>query len=204
MLSPIMYYSDYSKGIMRNPDIANLWTRDFYLSPVSLDTPEGGDPKNVTLMKGKPEEIGGAKVTFQGFDFSDEERGRMMEGKEFAIGANLLIEKDGKSSSVVAKMKNSNGKITYEPASVGGLRLNIVRIQPNSEEPEKSSVEMSFETQSLSAPKRSKPETLVVEASIKPYINVLWIGTFTILVGFMMTIIRRSRETRMRPARNQP
>ncbi|MGA9364137.1 MAG: cytochrome c-type biogenesis CcmF C-terminal domain-containing protein [Bacteroidota bacterium] len=204
MLSPIMYYSDYSKGIMRNPDIANLWTRDFYLSPVSLDTPEGGDAKNVRLMKGKPEQIGETKVTFQGFDFSDEERGKMMEGKDFAIGANLLVEKDGKRSSVVAKMKNSNGKMTYEPASAGGMKFNIVRIQPNSEDPERSSVEMSVETQSSNAPKESKPETLVVEASIKPYINVLWIGTFTILIGFIMTIIRRSREARIRQPLNQP
>ncbi|MEK6571269.1 MAG: cytochrome c biogenesis protein CcsA, partial [Bacteroidota bacterium] len=135
MLSPIMYYSEYSKGIIRNPDIANLWTKDFYLSPVSLDTPEGVDPKNVTLTKGKPEQIGDSKVTFQGFDFGDEERGKMMEGKDFTIGANLLVEKYGKKQTVVAKMKNSGGSMSYEPATVEGMKINIVRIQPNSEIP---------------------------------------------------------------------
>lgn len=196
MLAPIMYYSDYSKGIMRNPDIANLWTHDFYLAPVSLETPEGTDPKNMTLMKGKPEQIGEARVTFLEFDFSDAERGKMMEGKDFTIGAKLLVEKYGKKETVVAKMKNSRGSMTYEPATVEGMKLNIVRIQPNSEDPEKSSVEFAVETPKSNAPKESKLETLVVEASIKPYINVLWIGTFTILVGFIMTIIRRAREAR--------
>jgi cytochrome c-type biogenesis protein CcmF len=204
MLSPIMYYSDYSKGIMRNPDIANLWTRDFYVSPVSLDTPEGTEPQTVTLEKGKPQQIGASRVTFEGFDFGEEDRAKMMEGKDFTIGANLLVEEAGKKASVVAKMKSSKGSISYEPASFGGIKLTIVRIQPNSEDPEKSSVELAVETAGSDAPKESKPETLIVEASIKPYINVLWIGTFTILVGFIMTIIRRSRETRRLRHWNQP
>jgi cytochrome c-type biogenesis protein CcmF len=203
LLSPIMYYSDYSKGTMRNPDIANLWTKDFYLSPVSLETPEESDSKNVTLTKDMPQQIGELKVTFQGFDFSDEERGKMMEGKDFTIGANLLVEKDGKKSAVVPKMKNSNGQMTYEPALAEGVKFNIVGIQPNSEDPEKSSVEMAVETPNPDAPKENKPETLVVEASIKPYINVLWIGTFIILVGFIMTMIRRAREVRKPMLKNR-
>jgi len=203
MLSPIMYYSDYSKGIMRNPDIANLWTKDFYVSPVSLETPEDGNSKNVTLIKEKPEQIGDSKVTFKGFDFNDEERGKMMEGKDFVIGANLLVEKNGKKQAVVARMKNSGGKVSYEPASSGELKLTIVRIQPNSDDPERSSVELSVETIGSSAAAEKKPETLLVEASIKPYINLLWIGTFTILVGFIMAIIRRGKETRMREFRSE-
>jgi cytochrome c-type biogenesis protein CcmF len=197
MLAPIMYYSEYSKGIMRNPDIANFWTQDFYLSPVSLETAEGSDPKSVTLIKGRPEQIGEAKVTFLGFDFSDEERGKMMEGKEFTIGAQLSVERYGKKQAVVAKMKNAGGSISYEAASVNGMSFKIVRIQPNSEDPEKSSVELAVETGGSAAPTSSVPETLVVEASVKPFINVLWIGTFTILVGFVMSIVRRGRESRV-------
>jgi cytochrome c-type biogenesis protein CcmF len=94
--------------------------------------------------------------------------------------------------------------VSYEPASSGELKLTIVRIQPNSDDPEKSSVELSVETVGSNATGEKKPETLLVEASIKPYINVLWIGTFTILVGFIMTIIRRARETRIRQTWNQP
>jgi cytochrome c-type biogenesis protein CcmF len=203
MLAPIMYYSDYSQGIMRNPDIANLWTRDFYISPVSLDTPEGDDSKNVTLAKGKPDQIGDATVTFEGFDFSDAERAKMMEGQDFMIGANLLVEKAGKKSTIVAKMKNSKGSISYEPASFEGMKFTITRTEPNNEDPEKSAVELAVETAGSDAPKENRPETLVVEASIKPYINVLWIGTFTILVGLTMTIIRRSRETRIHRRWNQ-
>jgi cytochrome c-type biogenesis protein CcmF len=110
---------------------------------------------------------------------------------------------EGKKSTIVAKMKNSKGTISYEPASFEGMKFTIARIEPNNEDPEKSAVELTVETVESGAPKENRPETLVVEASIKPYINVLWIGTFTILVGLIMTIIRRSRETRIHRRWNQ-
>jgi cytochrome c-type biogenesis protein CcmF len=36
-LAPVMYFSKYNNGVMRHPDIANLWTQDFYLAPLSLE-----------------------------------------------------------------------------------------------------------------------------------------------------------------------
>ena len=39
-------------------------------------------------------------------------------------------------------------------------------------------------------------ETLVVEASVKPFINLVWMGTVTLLVGFILTIVRRVQDAR--------
>jgi len=39
LLQPVMFYSDYSQGITKNPDIANLGYKDIYLSPMSLEQP---------------------------------------------------------------------------------------------------------------------------------------------------------------------
>lgn len=36
---------------------------------------------------------------------------------------------------------------------------------------------------------------IAAEASIKPYINLVWAGTVTALVGFALTLIRRLRDT---------
>lgn len=38
-VAPIMYLSSYNDGLMRNPDILNLLSRDFYLAPLSLEQP---------------------------------------------------------------------------------------------------------------------------------------------------------------------
>jgi len=39
-----------------------------------------------------------------------------------------------------------------------------------------------------------KAETLVVEASVKPFINLVWIGTVALIGGFLITIVRRIKE----------
>jgi len=197
LLSPIMYYSEYTKGIMRNPDIANLQTRDFYLSPVSLETPEQKNQKTVTLFKGKAERVGELRITFDDFEFSDSERAKMMEGGQFSIGVKLTVENGRDKRTVMPKMVNSSTGVSYEPAVLGDVRINLVRMQPSNEDPTKSLVEVTIENGQEES-QQERPETLVVEASIKPYINVVWMGAFTILVGFVMTVVRRAREARTR------
>ena len=51
LLQPIMYYSEYSEGIMKNPDIANLVTKDLYLSPMSLEEPGQFSPNDIINLK---------------------------------------------------------------------------------------------------------------------------------------------------------
>ncbi len=91
-LSPIMFNSEYMQNVMRNPDIANLNDRDFYLAPLGLE----------------------------------------------------------------------------ETAASGG------------------------------APAR---EMLVAEASIKPFINLVWAGLIILLVGVAVTIVRRAGDVKVRGIR---
>ena len=44
-------------------------------------------------------------------------------------------------------------------------------------------------------------DTLVVEASVKPLINLVWAGVIILLVGFGTTIVRRAGEARRREKR---
>jgi cytochrome c-type biogenesis protein CcmF len=44
----------------------------------------------------------------------------------------------------------------------------------------------------------NKEETLLITASIKPFINVLWIGTAILVIGFFVSLIRRGRELKTR------
>jgi cytochrome c-type biogenesis protein CcmF len=39
-----------------------------------------------------------------------------------------------------------------------------------------------------------QPDVLVVEASIKPFINLLWGGTVVMLAGFALAIVKRTKE----------
>jgi cytochrome c biogenesis factor len=48
------------------------------------------------------------------------------------------------------------------------------------------------------APAAKNADVLVVEASVKPYINLVWSGVIVLLVGFIVTIVRRAQEARLR------
>jgi cytochrome c-type biogenesis protein CcmF len=97
-------------------------------------------------------------------------------------------------------MKNGPSGAEFIPASfvaTGGETYEFIltKMMPSQQEPSKSAVEINVKMPiDETVPKRE--ETLVVEASIKPMINLVWAGTITLIVGFLLTILRRSEEAR--------
>jgi cytochrome c-type biogenesis protein CcmF len=69
---------------------------------------------------------------------------------------------------------------------------------PNREDRAQSTVELRITKIDQQAQGDSDQEILVVEASIKPYINLVWNGVIIIIVGFLITIVRRSQEARLK------
>src|SRR6185369_14500951 len=145
----------------------------------------------LTFGKGEIKEVSGLSVTFVDFDFSDAEKGNMVTGGGFKIGAYFDVAKDGKTERVELFMKNKQGEITFEPATstLSPAEFTIVRLQPNREDKSKSKIEIAVNDPSN--PSGPKVETLVIEASVKPFINLVWMGTVTLLIGFIVTIVRR-------------
>ncbi|MBM2842067.1 MAG: Cytochrome c-type biosis protein, partial [Bacteroidetes bacterium] len=81
VVSPTMYYSEYTKGLMRNPDILNLISKDFYLAPLSLEQAGDGSKaplQTSTLKRGETKRIGDLDITFVDFDFPVMEKAAML------------------------------------------------------------------------------------------------------------------------------
>jgi cytochrome c-type biogenesis protein CcmF len=198
-IAPIMYYSDFTQGLMRNPDVINLIWKDFYVSPLSLEQQKENDGRNETFTKGELKKFGDLNVKFIDFDFSDMEKGRMITSEAFTIGAILEIEKEGKKEKIEPKMVSSGGDVQYTTvrSSLSDAEFTIVKLLPNREDPSQSQVEISVKDPNQQQ-REPTSETLIVEASIKPFINLVWVGTLTMLVGFIVTIVRRTQEARTR------
>lgn len=200
LVAPIMYHSDFNNSLMRHPDVRNLVTKDFYLSPLSLETADETAGKQITLKKGESTQVEGVSLTFVDFDFSDVQKGGMLEGGEFTIGAILEVRKGKEKETLVPTMKGGSGKMDYISAasSVSGLEFTIVRIMPDQENKVNSKVELSLRNpeKSPAVGGAQKAETLIVEASVKPFINLVWVGTLTMAMGFIVTIVRRAQEAR--------
>jgi cytochrome c-type biogenesis protein CcmF len=202
IVSPMMHFNTQENSTIRHPDLINFINRDFYVSPISIETPDDPASKDVTLKKGESVDVGGVKVEFVDFNFSEEQRQAMMEGKRFTIDVNLTISDRGKKTPVTMKMENGPGGPQYLPGSYEAAgnkkyEFSLVQMMPNQDDPAASKVEFAIKLPDApNAPKRE--ETLVVEASIKPMINLVWMGTVTLIVGFALTIFRRAEEARLK------
>jgi len=201
IVAPTMYYSEFTKGVMRHPDLINYLTKDFYVAPLSLEEPTGTEQK-FEILKGDKVEAGSLQVTFMDFDFSNMQKGAMVEGKDFSIGVDLEVQDGKKKIPLRVLMKNTPQGPEYPPvpyvaADKSSYEFTLVRLLPDRDDKSKSKVEISVKLPDNAAfPK--KAETLVIEASIKPYINLVWVGTVTLVVGFFLTIIRRVEEARLK------
>jgi cytochrome c-type biogenesis protein CcmF len=197
MVMPVMRYSSFNNSMMRHPDILNMYTKDFYISPLSVETPDDKAQQTLNLGKSETKEINGMQVKFIDYDFNAVEKGKMITGGDVTIGVILEVTKGGATEQIKPLMKNSRGLMNFIPAKMSGseAEFTIIKMQPNREDPSQSKVEIGISDPTYIS-KKPKVETLVVEASIKPFINLVWMGTITLLVGFILTIARRVQEAR--------
>lgn len=194
-LSPVMFDAG-QQGVMKNPDIASSLLRDFYISPLSFEPQQvsaaGGD--TYTIRKGQTVNIGGAQATFVSFDMGAHGKEAMGRADgDMSIGSVLEIKKASAAEKVVALAHyRSNAAPTYDPVRSEVLGATIQMVAMNvGMQPTESSVTVAV-NRPVSA--ESQPDVLIVEASVKPFINLLWGGTLVMLAGFALAIVKRSKE----------
>jgi cytochrome c-type biogenesis protein CcmF len=200
VVSPLMRFNTQENSTIRNPDLINFLNRDFYVAPVSVE--EGGQDsqKSIKLMRGQSETVSNLKVQFDGFEFSEAQRAAMMQGKEFTIDAKLMVSDGNAKKHLDLKMKTGSKGAEYIPAGFiasDGKNYEFVinQMLPSQDDPSKSSVDIVIDLPADDTTAK-REETLVIEASIKPMINLVWAGTITLVIGFLLTIARRVEEAK--------
>ncbi len=187
IVAPVMFQDGESGSLIRNPDVVNLLTKDFYVSPISLESGGSGHSEDlVTVTETEPVQLEGMEISYLGY---------MVE--KSTLSAKLKISKEGVTESVTLLMKNmASDNIEFVPVTLStGVSLTISKINPNPSNKLMSSVTLKVDGLHNHAEENDpKADTLVIEASIKPYINLVWIGTFILIIGFLITIVRRSQE----------
>ena len=192
VLQPVMFDAG-NQGIMRNPDIASFLTRDIYLSPLALE--EGGghthDADRHTIQKGGTLRIGDVEMTFERFDMGS--HGAGMGSSGMTVGSVLELRRGSENETVVpAMIYSGTGAPQYRNASSRLLGTDIQLLSMNVG----GDTSPSVITVELRKPGHGpdSSEALVVEASIKPFVNLLWGGTAVMMIGFVLAILKRSRQ----------
>ncbi len=194
-VSPVMYISDFNNGLMREPAILNMLTRDIYVSPLGYDdqsqdkSPEG---ETVTLKVGQKTSIEGVQILYT--DFVAPDLSVMQNGGDFKMGTNLTVTEDGKTYSAEPMLKKTGRDFIYIPAEIkeANIKIQLKKIDPSTQTAELIVGKIKGETTTTNqAPK----EVLTVAASVKPFISLVWGGILIMVAGFFVAVSRRLRES---------
>ena len=148
----------------------------------------GGIGRTATMNKGETLAYEDLRITFSDFDMSefDPEAGKINFGVVFDV------ELDGQHMEVVPTYQGGRGgEPVITPAMVpgsGGITLSPGRIDA-----ENGTVQVQVYDPSLPAT-GPEPASLVVDASTKPLIGLVWLGTLLVMAGIIVAIALRGKD----------
>ena len=173
------------EGVMKKPFIANYLTYDLYLSPLSVDRPQGAQPGELILTKGESVTLDKYTITFHDFEMSGHGSG----DSEMSAAAKLTVEHDGLSEDVAPMLKVVSREVTPVTASFdnGRAEVSISGVRP-----EDGGVVLQVAGDFLDA--GGQMATLAVEVSRKPLINLFWLGTMITFAGGIVSLAKRRRR----------
>ena len=157
------------------PAIVRRWRGDLYLSPIGVERNDRL-ARQLSLRKGETAAIEGTTLTFDRFRVGD-------HADRMTVAAVLHLP-DG--SSLEPALQISAGGTESHPARVEATGLQV------------SLVGMSVEAQQImiTVAPPGAPQTLVLEASWKPGMNLVWGGSLLLVAGSLVAWTRRRLRAR--------
>ena len=224
VLKPVVSFNNVMNNRMFTPDIAHFLTKDLYIEPLDVMQPEMFSGENIIeIRKGESKRFKNFNIKFIGFTGSPSgmslgsnspggapsESNEDLSGgmsKNFVVTAILVIDDGRTIDTLYPQMKISDGKPSYIPAQMKENKsfdfiladMNINPMSQRADSSVKSSISLAVidVSSGLSSKEYNQPEeTLIVNIYIKPFINVLWIGTILMIVGFFFALYHRTKRT---------
>ncbi|MEI6053211.1 MAG: cytochrome c biogenesis protein CcsA, partial [Opitutaceae bacterium] len=192
VLSPLMFETE-SSGLMRTPDLHSYLTRDFYVSPVSMEENSSHQTtigETVALVKGKSGALAGATVRFVQFEMDTH---TMASPTGSTVGTVLEITKGKDTEKVVPAISyDASGvpKYTVAASKLLGSNLQLLDMHIGTAGDES---QITIGLAAEAGTKRAS-DTLIIEASVHPYVGLLWIGSVLMFLGMIIAYARRKNE----------
>ncbi|PRY86172.1 cytochrome c biogenesis protein CcsA [Mongoliibacter ruber] len=184
-LHPMSQFNE-NMGLISSPDSRRFLNRDLYTFVSALndfDDPEWREDEFYEVSPGETFYIADFVTTFEGGEVVTDLPGVNLKEGDVAVKAHLVIQDFGvekKLSPVFIIRDNQLGKIPAVDSELG-VKVEVENITPESNT-------FSFKVN------RYQKDYVVLKAIMKPQINVLWIGTIIMLIGFCVAIYRRYDE----------
>jgi len=177
---PRIYFSDRMNGMMKRPHIVKLFGGDLYVSPLDIQQLDHSQ-HGLHLAKGETGKAGDYNIKFLAFDMMSHG-----EGGGVAVGADLEVTYNGAVDTVKPVLSTTGEGFMGEEVPLMQESGYMVKIEK---------VNASDGTVLLSIPglaETGSPDQLIIDVSEKPAINLVWIGSFLIVGGLLVTFYRRN------------
>lgn len=190
VLTPVMFDTE-NMGMMRNPDILNRLTHDVYIEPLGLEQNKMDGDGNILLHKGESATIGTATVKFAEFDMASHDPAKTDGGMK--VGVVLEIASMYEKERVVPYVMMGGGTPQYFGAEskILGTTVLLNTMSIGGMGDGRSAIQISLAEKNSHSSGTTAKEVLAVEASVKPFISLVWIGTLLVFTGFIISIQRR-------------
>ena len=185
-LSPMSQYNEGMGGLISSPDSKIYLEKDLYTYVAAMNDfsdPEWKDDEIHEVSPGEQFHVADFVTYFDGVEVLKEIEGLALKEGDIAVKAKIRVldydvEKLLEPTFIIRD--NQVGKLPVIDSELG-LKISLENILPEQNK-------FVFKTNQY------QKDYVVLKAIVKPYINVLWVGTIVMLFGFTVAIYRRFDE----------
>jgi len=189
------YWSEYSRAYMVSPSVRNQVLQDLYVSPIQI-IPAGGNDndddnhEHITLQKQKDIRWNDYTLNLQGYDMNSQ---AMMGGAgDMGIAAIIhVVNKDKNIDEIVRpmiKVAGNEKKVSQTELPGSSVKIYIAGINVENKSLDLAVIVPEDEAHTNESKQK---ELLAAEISVKPLINILWLGTIIMTIGFFFSLYHR-------------
>jgi cytochrome c-type biogenesis protein CcmF len=185
-LSPMSQFNEGMGGLISSPDSKIYLNRDLYTYVAAMndyEDPEWKADENYEVSPGEQFHIADFVTYFDGAEVLKEIDGYQLQEGDVAVKAKLRVldydtEKLLEPTFIIRN--NQVGKLPVIDTELG-IKVSLENILPE-------------QNKFVFKVNQYQKDYVVMKAIVKPYINVLWVGTIIMLIGFTVAIFRRFDE----------
>lgn len=202
-LNPHIQSND-QMGLIASPDTKHYFTRDIYTHITSAPLEKEADhpdheghtedenykaPRVLTLSAGDTVHVNGAVLKIMPLNTKPTARDLKLDANDLAVGLPLEVDLNGKvyKTEPIFLVKGNNTFDFGRKLDDLGLKFRFTKIIP-----ETGKVELMI----YEKPQQAK-DWVVFKAIEFPFINLYWLGTIIMVVGFFISIVRRRKEVKV-------
>jgi len=200
-LNPHIQSND-QMGLIASPDTKHYLTRDIYTHITSAPEPEAAHedheghseeenykaPRIVNVSVGDTLHTSSGVITVKGLNNKPQAKNLVLAEGDIAVGMPLEVEVNGKiyKTEPIFLIKGNNVFDFARNIDELGLRFRFSKVLP-----EQGKVEL----QVFEKPQQAK-DWVVFKSIEFPFINLYWVGTIVMVIGFVISIFRRQKEVK--------